>query len=418
MTFWRQELKDANREEPEKKQVAWWGRSKQNPLLSLFPYLDNAILPPDIYEKLLDKLRNKPPFTLPSRRTNILAKRIAFQGDIRKARTLANLGAAKDPSTLVLISHFGHLARFITNGGSNLDGSYLNTFEVDGHPEKGFEWALDFFLRDMPLNSQAKHWQLVVLYYIQLEMCSPRLYPLRRLCDVLLLPASQGITIAKSVFHLILNRIALTLQGERKGVIEPPNFAAYSEMQLKSMIQVLRAMEWFGHDFRKDHEVHMAIWKATELPYQTLSELVRDLDKPFDTIHRPLLPAHFKLLERYHQKFEITPEAFFLMISKAAALPLWKSFLTRWRIPKMRGFKRDSDMWTLFWACLARGRDEATIVSALTRDYEDMLDEGEFLRLPKEGLLALLKCLDIVDPQGLTFEKSRWHVMQQLENKK
>jgi len=365
-------------------------------------------------------LKEQPPFSPRDAHTDLLARTIALQGNRTRAEKLANLSAANDPTCLRLLSHFGNLSQFVKASESAADARlYRSTFAVDPYPETGFEWAFDFFLRDMPSRPTPHHWRLAILFYLNLEMVSPTQYRIRRLLELLLLPVSQGISIPRSTFHLILNHIA-TSSLERRDVeaeaIDYRTFQKNVHLRLVLMNHFLQVMKSdFGYDCRHDEEVYLALFKACSQPYPSLQDLIRDIDLPLPVHH----PEVRKLRIAYYldQNLPLSPEFFMLEVVGFALMGKWESFLKRWRWTVECGIGKDADMWAIFWACLARGRHEYHIRTALKDHYNEMLDEGEYLVFNENIGIALAKCLEVVDPEEREFKGPRFAVRSMLKSK-
>lgn len=373
--------------------------------------MTDTVLPSSSCEQLLDQLRDQSPFSPRDTGTQSLARLIAFQSGPGFARKLSNLCAADDPASLVLLAHFGTLSRFISTSRFVNDAeTRLATYSVDPFPEKGFHWAFDFFQRDMPTRPDVNHWQLAVLFYLKLHMHSPNHYSIRRLLDVLLLPVSQGITISKSTLHLILNHIAISSPEHRDAHKEAEDSSLFLKnvnhriQEIGFFVEVMKSR--FGHDTIHDEEVYLAICKACCQPFQSLNEFIRDIDLPIPNHH---IEGHLRraIGDYFHENLRVSPEYFLLELLQFAHTGKWKSFLKRWGRTRSVGIGRDADMWTFFWACLARGQDEYHIRYALREYYNEMLDEGDYLVLNRNVATALVKCIDIVDPQELEFEQQR-----------
>lgn len=387
------------------KQAAWWGIS-----YDMLPNLSDTILPSSVYDQLLDALRGLPPFAPRDAAMDRVAHTIAVQGDRRVAEKLKHLSASNDSGSLLLLAHFGNLSRFIKSSGSvDISQEYASTFTMDPFPEKGLQWAFDFFLRDMPVQPNAHHWRLAILYYLNLQMYDHKQYPIQRLRDILLLPVSQGISIPLSNFHVILNHIALSSPENRNFEEEMKNeyiFHKCVQGRLAAMDLFLRCMKsQFGYDYSRDEEVYLALYKACCQPYPTLPQLIDDINLPLRKHHNDYRRI---LIKQYFQKsLPISPELFVLELLQFAHMRKWRSFLKRWNWARDAGVGKDADMWSLFWVLLARGADQASIRMALRYNYHEMLDEGSHLVFNKSTAIGLTKCLDIVDPNGVEFVKHR-----------
>ena len=382
-----------------KKKGAWWGESQTS-----LTHLTDTVLPSSIYENLINNLKSQPPFATRDAATSATARMVALLDGRNAAEKLANLAASNDPAMLLLLSHFGHLSRWVKSGHDD-----KTPFSIDPFPEKGSQWAFDFFLRDMPIRPGRHHWNLAVLCYLHLQTQFPSQYPILRLLDVLLLPISQGIAIPVSTFHSILNHIALASPEHRDVDQEELHYGIF----LKNVRRRLRAMQifihgmksQFGYEYAKDEEVYLALYKASCQPYPTISELIRDIDLPLPKHHRDerrMLITHY-----FNQAVPMTPEFFILELLQFGHLHKWRSFLKRWRWATEAGIVKDEDMWTVFWACLARGRHEYYIRYALRESYYDMMEDGKQLILNRNIGIALAKCLEIVDPEEREFRNQR-----------
>jgi hypothetical protein len=382
-----------------KKRVAWWRESDG------LPQMSDTVLPASVYEQILDALKDQPPFTMRDAVTDIIARTIALQGDRKVAEKLSNLCASNDPTSLRLLAHFGNLSRFIKNVPSKdpkEKQEYFKTFSMDTFPEIGLNWAFDFFMRDMPIRPNARHWRLAVLYYLHLNAITHR-YPIRRVLDILLLPVSQGISIPVSTFHLILNHIATERQGT-----DTDTFTLKGEMfqRLEVMSTVIRQMKSdFGYDYSHDEEIFLALYKACCQPFPTIAELIRDIEKPL--VHHEV-EYHKLLIKFYADKYiPMSPEFFILELMSFAHQHKWRSFRKRWSYTQPHAVHKDTDMWTVFWGCLARGQDEYFIRLALRDHFPEMMDEGESLVMNRNIGIALARCLEIADPQ-----KNEYHVQR------
>jgi hypothetical protein len=290
---------------------------------------------------------------------------------------------------------------------------------MDPFPETGFEWAFDFFLRDMPIRPTPHHWRLAILFYLNLEMVSPTQYRTRRLLELLLLPVSQGISIPRSMFHLILNHIATSsteLRDVEAEATHYPTFLKNVHLRLALMNHFLQVMKTdFSYDCLHDEEVYLALYKACSQPYPTLSDLIRDIDLP--------LPMHHydarKLRITYYldQNLPMSPEFFILELMGFALRGKWESFFKRWHWTVESGIGKDADMWAMFWGCLARGGHEYHIRTALKDHYPEMLDEGDHLVFNENIGIALDKCLKLVDPKKREFRGQRFAVRSMLRSK-
>ena len=390
---------------PFKKQAAWWG-SKSDKL----PNLGDTVLPSSVYEQIIDTLRNQPPFSTRDSTMDRLAKSVAVQGDRTFAETLSNLRASNDPDRLLLLAHFGNLSRFIKATQSSPDiGARKLEFSMPPHPEKGFQWAFDFFLRDMPIRPNGHHWQLAILYYINLQTFDHEQYSMRRLLDLLLLPVSQGITIPRSTFHLILNHIAISSPEHRDDEKEAQDggvFFVNAHKRLYLMDPFIKAMKaQFGYDYTRDEEVYLALYKACCQPYQTIPELVASIDQPLPRHHND----YRRILIKYYleKKLPASPEFFVLELMQFAHMHFWRSFLKRWNWAQAAGIGKDADTWAMFWCSIARGRHEWVIRKALRENYEEMMNEGNHLVLNRSIAIGLSKCIDLVDPEGEEFAVQR-----------
>jgi ribosomal silencing factor RsfS len=387
------------------KQVAWWGMSHET-----LPRLSDTILPSSVCEQLLDALRGLPPFAPRDVGLDRIARSIVVQGDRRVAEKLRNLCASTDAGSLLLLAHFGNLSRFIKSSPPGWDViAHSSTFGMDPYPEKGFLWAFDFFLRDMPVRPTSHHWRLAILYYLNLQMYDHKQYPLQRLCDILLLPVSQGISIPLSTFHVILNHIALSSPEHRNAEKEAENSQSFHENvdnRLAAMDVFLECMKLqFGHSYTNDEEVYLALYKACCQPFSTLTQSVKDIDLPLPwhyNDHRRMLIKHY-----FEKNLSISPELFMLELLQFAHMRKWRSFLKRWDLTPESGVGKDADMWSMFWCTLARGADQTYIRYALRRNYPEMLDEGPQLVFNKSMAIGLVKCLDVVDPNGVEFKEHR-----------
>lgn len=387
------------------KQAAWWGMSYET-----LPSLSDTILPSSVCEQLLDALRGLPPLAPRDVGLDRIARSIVIQGDRQVAEKLRNLCASNDAGSLLLLAHFGNLSRFIKSSVSVGDvDSHLLTFGMDPFPEKGFNWAFDFFLRDMPVRPTSHHWRLAILYYLNLQMHDHTQYPIQRLRDIILLPVSQGISIPLSTFHVILNHIALSSPENRdpeKEAVDAPFFRQMIDNRLATMYLFLKCMKLqFGYDYTCDEEVYLALYKACCQPYPTLAQFVNDIDLPLPlhhNEHRRMLIKHY-----FEKNLPVSPELFVLELLQFAHMRKWRSFLKRWGLTREAGVGKDADMWSLFWCILARGADQASIRSALRHNYHEMLDEGPQLVFNKSMATGLTKCLDVVDPNGVEFREHR-----------
>ena len=296
-------LKVDNSQARTKKTAAWWKESESLPRMS------DTVLPSSVYDRILDALKDQPPFSKRDAATDLIARTIALQGDREVAEKLANLCASNDPASLRLLVHFGNLSRFTKKAPSNIKekAEYFNSFSMHPFPETGFNWAFDFFMRDMPIRPNAHHWRLAVLYYLHLNTVTHR-YPVRRILDILLLPISQGISIPRSTFHLILNHIAM----ERSGSINDASTSKGEMFQrLQVMSTVIKDMKAdFGYDYRQDEEVYLALYKACCQPMPTIFELIRDINEPLK--HHEL--DYYKLLIKFYadKHIPMSPEFFIL----------------------------------------------------------------------------------------------------------
>ena len=375
-------------------------------------------MPSSVYEDLLNQLKDQPPFSPRDANTDLLARTIALQGNRSRAEKLANLSASNDPTSLRLLSHFGNLSQFVKASESVPDARlYRSTFAMDPFPETGFEWAFDFFLRDMPNRPTPHHWRLAILFYLNLEMVSPTQYRIRRVLELLLLPVSQGIGIPRSTFHLILNHIA-TASSERRDVeaeaSDYPTFQKNVHRRLVLMNHFLQAMKTdFGYDCLHDEEVYLALYKACSQPYPTLQDLIRDIDLPLPIHHHDV--RKLRIMYYLDQNLPLSPEFFTLEVMGFALSRKWQSFLKRWRWTVDCGIGKDAEMWAMFWACLARGGHEYHIRTALKDHYNEMLDEGEHLVFNENIGIALGKCLEIVDPEEGEFKGHRFAVRSMLK---
>ena len=207
-----------------KQHATWWNESQFT-----LPSLADTILPSSLHPQILDALKNQPPFQARDDATDFIARAIALQGDRNIAGKLSNLSASNDPAALKLLTHFGHLSRFIKESYSlTQDEHYWTGYRFDPFPEQGIEWAFDFFLRDMPTRPNADHWRLAILFYLNLGMVAPTNFRIRRILDILLLPVSQGITIPRSTFHLILNHIAVSSPEHRDNKAEANDHSVFN----------------------------------------------------------------------------------------------------------------------------------------------------------------------------------------------
>jgi hypothetical protein len=404
--------KTSHQNDEPKKHAAWWGDSAKS-----LNSLSDTILPSSVYEELLNQLKGQPPFSPPNANTQLLARTIALQGNRTRADKLANLSASNDPTSLRLLSHFGNLSQFVKASESAPDARlYRSTFAVDPFPETGFEWAFDFFLRDMPIRPTPHHWRLAILFYLNLEMVSPTQYRVRKLLELLLLPVSQGISIPRSTFHLILNHIA-TSSPERRDIeaeaTDYPTFLKNVHRRLVLMNNFLQVMKTdFGYECRHDEEVYLALYKACSQPFPTLCDLIRDIDLPLPTHHSEV--RKLRIAYYLDQNLPLSPEFFILELMGFAHRGKWESFLKRWRWTVDSGIGKDADMWAVFWGCLARGGHEYHIRTALKDHYHEMLDEGEHLVFNENIGIALGKCLEIVDPEEREFHGHRFAVRSML----
>src|SRR5579862_1686465 len=387
------------------KRAAWWGSSSER-----LPMLSDTVLPSSVYDEILNTLRSGPPFSPRDSTMDRLARSVAVQGDRSVAEKLANLYASNDSHSLLLLAHFGNLSRFIRRSQSvpDVEAQKAN-FRMDPYHEIGFQWAFDFFLRDMPARPNAYHWRLSILYYLNLQMFDPAQYPIRRLPDLLLLPVSQGISVPPSTFHLILNHIALTSPEHRDVEREAEDRQTFEKnvherlCAMNSIIQMMKSQ--FGYDYAHDEEVYLSLFKACCQPYPTLIEL-------FDNIDRPL-PKHHSysrriLITHYLQKnLPISPEFFILELLQFAHMHMWRSFLKRWHRAGLAGIGKDADLWSLFWGCLARSQNEIYIRQALRENHEEMMNEGNGVVLNRSIAIGISKCVDLVDPEGKEFKVQR-----------
>jgi hypothetical protein len=390
---------------PDKKQTAWWGLP-QNTL----PDMGDIVLPLWAYEHLLDTLKDQPPFSPRDGKTELMAQTIALRGDRRPAEKLSNLSASNDPASLLLLAHFGNLSRFATP----YRWKELSGFSMDPFPERGIQWAFDFFLRDMPIRPTTHHWRLALLFYLNLSMITPTEHPVARLLDVLRLPVSQGIWIPASTFHLILNHIAISSEEYRPW--QPKSlhpFRQYVTLRLQTMILFLNVMKTdFGYDIVRDEEVYLALYKACCQRLPTLAHLICNLDRP--------LPYHYveqrgqNIENRFIENLRLSPEFYMLRLLHLAHMRQWRSFMARWKWAQDFGISKDADLWALFWACLARSRNESRIRTALKHNYDEMMDE-EHLVLNRNIVAGLAKCLSVVDPFAREFKKERKAVSSALE---
>lgn len=347
-----------------------------------------------------------------------IARTISLQGDRRIAEKLSNLCASNDPGGLLLLAHFGHLARFIKNSQSAIETtSHLSTFSMHPFPEKGFEWAFEFFLRDMPVRQTSYHWRLAILYYLNLQMHDPKTYHLRTLCDILLMSVSQGMLIPVSTIHLILNHIALSSTEHRNPgeLTSQQTFHKYVNYRLAELEYFCQFFnKQFGYDYRRDEEVYMAMYKACCLPYSTLAELVHDIDKPL-TKHYAFPPV-VVVVQEYQKHFPVSPELHILELLQQAHRGKWPSFVKRWGWVRAGGVGRDTYMWSLYWCLLARGQNEQAIRIALKDGYPEMMFEGDQLVLNKDIAIGLARCLEIVDPRGMEYHHERGVVKRMMED--
>ena len=387
------------------KQAAWWGSSNDT-----LPRLSDTVLPSSVYEQILDTLRSQPPFAPRDTAMDKIARSIAVQGDKTVAQKLANLCASNDPDSLVLLAHFGQLSRFIRNSqlSSDIDTQKAN-FSMHPYREKGFQWAFDFFLRDMAIRPNAHQWRLAILYYLNLQMFDPQAYPIQRLLDLLLLPVSQGISIPVSTFHLILNHIALTSPEHRnidQEAEDTQTFRQNVHRRLRTMESVIRCMKsQFGYDYAHDEEIYLSLYKACCQPYPNLADLVDTIALPLPKHHND----HRRLLIRHYfdRNLPMSPELYTLELLQFAHMHKWRSFLKRWSWARSAGIGKDADMWTLFWCLLARSQNEMYIRHALRENYEEMMNEGGHLMLNRNIAIGISKCVELVDPEGKEFKIQR-----------
>jgi hypothetical protein len=346
-----------------------------------------------------------------------IARTIALQGNRQIAEKLSNLCASNDPGSLLLLAHFGHLARFIkASQSAEKSQTHYNSYEMPPFPEKGFGWAFEFFLRDMPVRTNSYHWRLAVLYYINLQMHDPKTYNLGKLSDVILLSVSQGMLTPVSTFHLIINHIALSSPEHRDNVAETrlATFNYYTALRLEGINFFCRFMKReFGYDYTLDEEVYLALYKACRQPFPTLSELVQDIDKPLAD-HHTYTPMIY-IVQEYQKKFPVSPELHILELLQFAHRGKWFSFKKRWGWARTAGIGRDTHMWTVFWSVLARGQNEMAIRGALKDEYPEMMYEGDQLVLNKDIAIGLAKCLEIADPHENEYQDHRRAVERMME---
>jgi hypothetical protein len=386
---------------PRKKQVAWWSESK-------LPQMSDTILPASVYDQLLDALRDQPPFSSRDSVTEFIARTIAVQSDRKIGEKLSNLCASNDPPSLRLLTHFGNLARFRRKlpEDEHEKELYLHTFTMDPFPEKGFVWAFDFFMRDMPIRPNAHHWRLAVLFYLQLNTCSHR-YHIRRILDILLLPVSQGMSIPVSTFHVILNHIAMERPNNRTIKNTPRHELKHDQHQrIRVMSTIIKDMKSdFGYEYRYDEEVYLALYKACSQPFPTINELISDIEKPL--VHHRM--EYYRMLVKfyYDQQLLMSPEFLMLELMAFAHQHKWRSFLKRWNWTKATAIERDADLWTVFWGLLARGQNEYYIRLSLRDHFHEMLDEQNSIAWSKNIAIALERCLEIADPHQREYENQR-----------
>lgn len=379
--------------------------------------MSDARLPSSAYEQFLDALKDHPPFSPRDETTNSVARMIALQGDRQVAEKLSNLCASNDPASLRLLAHFGNLSRFsaeIPNDPAS-KARYYETFQMEPFPERGFRWAFDFFMRDMPIRPSAHHWRLAVLFYLNLNSCS-HLYNIQRALDILLIPVSQGMSIPVSTFHVILNHIALERPRNQKFKENPEKQLELEVVsRLKIMCKIIKDMKSdFGYDYRYDEEIYLALYKACCQPFPNINELISNIKEPL--IHHP--PEWYKLIVKfYYEHFlPISPEFLLLELMLFAHKHRWRSFLKRWTWTKEAGIERDIDLWTAFWGLLARGQNEYYIRIAL-RDHFPELFEGRFeVASCKRIGTALARCLELVDPHEREFETHRRQMQRICES--
>jgi hypothetical protein len=390
-----------------KLKTSWWKKSQ------LLPDVSDLRLRPEIFEQFVDALKSQPPFAERDDATDLLARTLAIKGSRHQAEKLANLAASKDSASLRLLSHFGILARFTREfqlGNDYLRSHILDTFKVEPFKEMGFNWALDFFMRDMPIRCTAHHYHMAVMYYLNLTRLAPDLYPATRILDIMLLAMSQGIQFPRSTFHLILNHIATERPFPPAGsdAYHVPDLREQATQRFYAMTTIIKHMKSdFGLEYIHDEEIYLALYRAASERFLTISELMHHLHFPL-----PFHPFTFsEIAVRFFADKHIpkSPEFFMLEVMGFAHRRKWRSFLKRWQWLVRFGVTKDADLWTIFWACLARGQEEFFIRWALTEQFPEMMDEGEGLQMTRNIGVALNRCLEIVDPERLGFEM-QWKV--------
>jgi len=385
--------------------ISWWKKPK------LLPEASDLQLPGEVYEQFLDALRGQPPFTERDDDTDLLARTIAIQGSRYQADKLANVYASKDPDSLRLLAHFGMLACFtklFQEADEKQRHELLRNFRMEPFPEMGFKWALDFFIRDLPIRPASHHYHLALMYYLNLSRIAPHHYPPIRILDIMLLVTSQGMQIPRSTFHLILNHIATKHPFPPHGSHTTSNAGLRVQLKdrLHNMTTIIKRMKAdFGLEYFQDEEIYLALYRASCDPFPTIPDLIRDITLPL-----PLHAFEFSEMavrffaDKYIPK---SPEFFMLELMSFAHRRRWRSFFKRWLWLVKFGVTRDADLWTVFWGCLARGQHEYDIRLALTNQFPEMMDEGEGLRMNRDIGIALKRCLELVDPENLEFEMQR-----------
>jgi ribosomal silencing factor RsfS len=400
-----------NTPEVSSQKLAAWSSSPTN----MFPKLSDTVALPSLYEQMLDRLRDQPPFSPRDPTPNRIAQALAVQGDMSIAEKLANLHAANDPHSLRLFAHFGNLSRFTQTLSTTSDVEACKEgFTVEGHSEKGFKWAFDFFLRDMPARPNSPHWRLAMIYYLNLQMLDHANFPLQRIFDLFLMPVSQGIHIPPATFHVILNHIAISSPEHRDPVAEAADrehFLQRVHHRLETIESVLHFMrEQSGYVYTRDEEVHLAIYKASHQPFHTLTNHLRDISLPLERHH-----THNRgVLKKYFYKFPISPELFLLNLSYLSHVKKWAAFLDEWNSLLLNGITKDKQLWVWFWALLARGQDAQSARTALRYHFDDMMHTVGKTGVSKDVAVGLGQCVEVADPLGGDYLTQRTFVRNVL----
>jgi hypothetical protein len=250
-----------------------------------------------------------------------------------------------------------------------------------------------------------------------LQIHNPKVYDIKRLRDILLLPVSQGISIPVSTFHLIINHIAISSPEFRNG---PDDLTTWVDFR-RNVSERLNTIESFllytstnfGYDYRNDEEIYLALYKACCQAYPTPAQLVKDINQPLATHHNDLRRI---LIKHYlEQRFPVSPEFFILELMQFAYMRKWRSFMKRWNGTRSAGIGKNIDMWTCFWAIMARSGHEYHIRHTLRENFDEMMDEGGHLVLNRDVARAIERCLQVVDPYANEFHNQRRVVTSMLE---